>query len=1488
MAAQGQSFFSASGDDDAYTGLIPFPDDSPYITLVGGTLLTTNGTGASYASETAWNRNNGIGSGGGVSTQYAIPSWQQGISVTANLGSTTMRNVPDVALTADDVYVRADGLDQDVGGTSCASPLWAAFTSLVNQQARINNGSAVGFVNPAVYAIGQSANYTSDFHDTTAGNDFSPSSPAKFPAATGYDLATGWGSPNGAATISALAGASQPTISTSSPLASGIVGSNYNQTFAAGGSASPYTWSVILGTLPSGLSLSSTGVLSGSPSVAGTANFTVQVADQNSHSSSTAFSLTIYSQGTPIIASTSPLPAGYATVAYTDTLTANGGTAPLSWSIFSGSLPAGLSLSSSGVISGTTTTTGTAAFTVEVTDTNGLTSTAPFSLTINPAPEPPTISTASPLPMAKLASAYTETLIATGGTLPYTWSIASGTLPPSLALSTSGVLSGTPSAIGTFSFTVRATGGNGLSSTTPFFLTVLPQGTLVPNGSFETDSFAAWVVSDLSGAFVPLQVLGNGFSPGYGLFSTAATDGTYSAVNGFDSEIPGTIRVAQDVAISASAQVLTFNYRAGWDMKDYPGSTQARTFAVTIEPAGGGATLATFLQLTAPPGTVTLDTGPQSGTVNLSAYAGTTIRICFDCVIPETHTGPGLFELDNVRLASSTTPVITTNSPLPIGSVGATYAQILAATGGTAPYSWHVISGSLPLALNLSTSGVISGTPITTGTSTFVVQVADSRGSSSTSAFGLTINPPVVPPTIVTPSPLAPGTVGVAYSQTLAASGGVTPYTWSITSGSLPSGLSLTTAGIISGTPTSVGTSNFTVQVAGSNGGAASAQFSLTTSAGAFNHFGWSTINSPRNAGAPFQATITAQDVGNNTVTAFSGAATLTAGGTQNLLNSPVPTNSFNNNTWTLGYAFTPSSNLQVTGVRSYSGTKVSIWTNTGTLVASAAVSATPGSWTDTPLQTPVTLQAGVTYRVGFLTGGTLYYWSTGMSSTFANGTILQGYESPGDAFPTATDADKWCMVDLDYTVGGLASVPVSPSSTGAFTSGVWTGNITVGQPATGISIQANDGAGHIGNSNVFSVTALANLSVTPSTGLTSSGPVGGPFSPTGTTYTLSNLGTGTMTWTAAVTQPWMSLSAGTGSLGPNASTQVTVYVNTNGNALGLGAYNDTVTFTNTVSGFGNVSLPITLNVLPPAPVITSATTASGTAGQAFSYQITASNSPISYGASGLPAGLSVNTSTGVISGTPATGGVTDATITASNGGSIGSATLVITIQQPPTITNGPPPAATCNSPYSFAYTTSGYPVPSFSLTAGSLPPGLTLSSAGVISGTPTAPGAYPGTVTVTSSMGTATQSFNLAVQQAPTLTNGPPPSTAVQGVPYSFTYTFQGYPTPAFSVTSGALPPGLTLSSGGTELSARQPRLAPIPASLRPATVCPPMPRKPFRSRCRLYLSLPHSRMVLRRPRRPSIRFIPSRTVPRVVQVRHSPFRLELSRRGSRFHPAD
>ena len=223
MAAQGQSFFNAAGDGDAFTvgsssangvdntSLDNAPSSCPYITVVGGTTLFTTGPGGSWSSETTWNwgldDGSYVGTSGGVSSYYSIPTWQAGISMSANGGSTAYRNIPDVALTADNVYVAyGDGSSASFGGTSCATPLWAALVALMNQQAASTGASMAGFINPAIYAIGRGSSYSASFHDITTGNNISSSSPNNYYAVTGYDLCTGWGTFAGQSLINAVVG----------------------------------------------------------------------------------------------------------------------------------------------------------------------------------------------------------------------------------------------------------------------------------------------------------------------------------------------------------------------------------------------------------------------------------------------------------------------------------------------------------------------------------------------------------------------------------------------------------------------------------------------------------------------------------------------------------------------------------------------------------------------------------------------------------------------------------------------------------------------------------------------------------------------------------------------------------------------------------------------------------------------------------------------------------------------------------------------------------------------------------------------------------------------------------------------------------------------------------------------------------------------------------------------------------------------------------
>jgi hypothetical protein len=184
--------------------------------------------------------------------------------MTTNKGSTTMRNIPDVALTADNIYVISNNgqTSTNVGGTSVAAPLWAGFTALVNQQAVVSGQLPVGFINPAIYAIGKGTNYTADFHDITTGNNTRSGSTTKYYAVTGYDLCTGWGTPNGIALINALAIPDALGILPATGFnASGLVGGPFNATIQnfsltnSGGTS--LTWSLI--SMPSWLNASSLG-----------------------------------------------------------------------------------------------------------------------------------------------------------------------------------------------------------------------------------------------------------------------------------------------------------------------------------------------------------------------------------------------------------------------------------------------------------------------------------------------------------------------------------------------------------------------------------------------------------------------------------------------------------------------------------------------------------------------------------------------------------------------------------------------------------------------------------------------------------------------------------------------------------------------------------------------------------------------------------------------------------------------------------------------------------------------------------------------------------------------------------------------------------------------------------------------------------------------------------------------------------------------------
>jgi kumamolisin len=243
FAVQGQSYCGESGDGGARNLGTTESAAAPYQTVVGGTELAMYGLGASWSNETVWGDSGtggsggAGGSGGGFIPGIPIPAYQQPMTniMTAVGGSTVWRNFPDVAMPADNILVfitDTNGVQwaQNMSGTSCAAPLWAGFTALVNQQAEALKQGPVGFLNPAIYAIGQGPNYSNCFHDITVGNNTWSNSPTLYYAYPGYDLCTGWGSPNGTNLINMLTSLNATNSITAWTTNSGVVWVDFNYT----------------------------------------------------------------------------------------------------------------------------------------------------------------------------------------------------------------------------------------------------------------------------------------------------------------------------------------------------------------------------------------------------------------------------------------------------------------------------------------------------------------------------------------------------------------------------------------------------------------------------------------------------------------------------------------------------------------------------------------------------------------------------------------------------------------------------------------------------------------------------------------------------------------------------------------------------------------------------------------------------------------------------------------------------------------------------------------------------------------------------------------------------------------------------------------------------------------------------------------------------------------------------------------------------------
>jgi Bacterial Ig domain/Putative Ig domain len=485
-----------------------------------------------------------------------------------------------------------------------------------------------------------------------------------------------------------------PSITTAS-LSGGTQNAAYSATLAATGGTAPYSWSISSGTLPAGLTLASTtGVIAGTPAGTGSSNFTVKVTDTNTLTATKSLSIAVAVAPSSPSISTASLLGGTQNAIYSATLAAIGGTAPYTWSVSSGTLPTGLTLASAtGLIAGTPTGTGSSTFTVKVTDANTLTATKSLSIAVAAAPSSPSITTAS-LPAGTQNSAYSNTLAATGGTTPYSWSIASGTLPTGLALaSTTGVISGTSTGTGTSTFLVKVTDAHALTATKSLSITVNAAPTTPSPLSIVTSSLSAGThntpYSDAltaTGGTTPYSwsIISGTLPTGLALTSaTGAVSGTPtgSGTSTFTVKVTDahalTATKSFSVTVSAPSSVSSMTATGGAPQSTWTGTAFTSTLKVTVKDSAGNPLPGIVVTFTAP-----AQTGP-SGTFAGGANTATTNAsgVATSAAFAANQIAGGPYNVTaSVMGASATATFSLTNIDFTIDDAGPGIVQVTPGT----------------------------------------------------------------------------------------------------------------------------------------------------------------------------------------------------------------------------------------------------------------------------------------------------------------------------------------------------------------------------------------------------------------------------------------------------------------------------------------------------------------------------------------------------------------------------------------------------------------------------------------------------------------------------------------------------------------------------------------------------------------------------------------------------------------------------------------